>query len=92
MSFPVDDITLDLLDHALNGTIDDNGNITGADMNISQLLAFMSPAQDDHEIQRRTDIADATCSNIIDLTDLGWTYHRDDVIRALIAEIRRLRA
>lgn len=37
MSFPVDDITLDLLDHALNGTIDDDGHIVGADMTISPI-------------------------------------------------------
>lgn len=92
MSFPVDDITLGLLDHALNAARDDNGNVVGADMTVPQILEFLSPAKDEQEIARRTDLADATGSDIVDLTDLGWTYSEKDVIRALIAEVRRLRA
>lgn len=89
-AFPTDEVTLSLLEHALGGVIDDGGGVTGADMNVGQLLEMLSPRMDETEVERRHDVASIVGDEVVDLTDLGWVYHRDDVIRALLAKIREL--
>lgn len=95
-TFPVDDAMLDSIEHALGGTLtlerpedadpDDDGPwLIGADYSLHQLLDFI--AGHDEE-------------NLIHLGDSGGIptyeypfplYHPNDVIRALITEVRRLR-
>lgn len=83
--FPVDDGTLNLLEDSLNGsfTVDADGthHLVGADFTVSDLLDFLS-GYDEAKLE--------TGEN-------GWEeypdplYHINDVVRALIAEVRRLR-
>lgn len=84
--FPVDDFTLDQIEHALGGaysvTEDGTHTLVGADFSLTQLLDFLSgfdPA--------RLEPTDDPDTFVYD----GAVYHEDDVIRALIAEVRRLR-
>lgn len=96
--FPVDDFTLDQLEHALNTCIDgpmlmpfsdeDPGprKLVGGEFTLSQFLDFMSG----YDPERATLIGDAEGVPIY----RGWDQHYSEpcVIRALIAEVRRLRA
>lgn len=76
--FPVDDVTLNLLDHALDSFVDDDGVRVGADMGVWELLDFLSGPSECMELD-------------------GYSfrevpaYSLDDVLRALIGEVRRLR-
>lgn len=91
--FPVDDLTLTSLKHALQATLtfDDDGNpvITGAEYDIHSLMSFLSgydptkvvPLLDDDGYE----IPDATRYD-------GQLYTERCVISALVAEVRRLRA
>ena len=91
--FPVDDVTLLAVEHALDTTLsyNDDGELVnvGSDYSMSQLLDMLSgvdpskwqPAHDDDGYE----IPDA-----VEYTG-GPIYHTNDVIRALIAEVRRLR-
>lgn len=90
--FPVDDVTLDLVEHSLGAAYDadeDGDNVlVGADMNLHQLLGFLDgTAEVEHE---RKQAADVRGEHVVDMTDMT-SYHVNDVIRALIAEVRRLR-
>lgn len=90
--FPVDDFTLAAIEHALDARLsyDDDGNcvVVGADYTIPKLLDFLSgydegmvvPLLDDdgYEIPHHVEYP-------------GSIYSRDDLIRALIVEVRRLR-
>lgn len=94
--FPVDDVTLDALEHALGGALtfegvenhEDGPRLVGADMSVSKLLDFLSGYDE-------SKLGPLTLDDGHDVD--GWVeypdplYHRDDVIRALIAEVRRLR-
>lgn len=98
-SFPVDDLTLDALEHALGGAydVDEDGthHLVGADYSLDQFLDFVAGI----------DPTDASAVEVLDPgdpTESGWAgapvyidnrphYHPNDVIRSLIAEVRRLR-
>lgn len=94
--FPVDDVTLNLLEHALEArlTIDDEGHhvVVGADMSVNRLLDFLSGYDETKvEVLREgTDEGGWAGAEIAEYTG-GQLYTRDCVIRALIAEVRRLR-
>ncbi|WP_353107817.1 hypothetical protein [Gordonia sp. (in: high G+C Gram-positive bacteria)] len=81
--FPVDDITLDLLDHACRGALNDEGGVAGADMTVTQLLDFLSGPSETEAV------------GSIDVTVPIYVrdepaYSETDVIQALIAKIRTL--
>ena len=86
---PLDDTALDSIDHALNAvfTVDDTGkhHIQGAEYSLSQLLDFWSGY----------DPADGILDSYIDGIPVYLhekpSYHEHDLIRALVAEVRRLR-
>lgn len=96
--FPVDDFTLDQLEHALNTCVDSTMvfpftdqepaplKLVGGEFTLSQYLDFMSGRDD----TRATRIGDADGIPVY----VAWDqqYSEGDVIRALITEIRRLRA
>lgn len=95
--FPVDDFTLDQLEHALNTRVDgpavmpfeDSGNeprkLVGGEFTLPQFLDFMSG----HDPTRATLVGHADDVPIYESWDQRYSEH--DVIRALVAEIRRLR-
>jgi hypothetical protein len=84
--FPVDDVMLDLLEHALGGLYevdDDFGTrLVGADYSLPQLLDFLSGYDPEQVVPLGGGIEEYVG---------GPLYTRDDIIRALIAEVRRLR-
>jgi hypothetical protein len=98
--FPVDDFTLDQLEHALNTSIEvtDEGKhrCVGGDFTMAQFLSFMSG----YDPERQTLIGytdtipgtDIHHDNAVPIYE-SWDqhYHEHSVIRALIAEVRRLR-
>lgn len=95
--FPVDDVTLDLLGHALGacltweGVADraDGPRVVGADMSLSRLLDFLSG----YDPAKLTPVVDEDGYEVPDWVEYpDPIYHEHDVIRALIAEVRRLRA
>lgn len=84
---PLDDVALDLIDHALNAVydVDDDGihHNVGSDMTLDQLLDFWSgPSPREH-------IRDT--AEYIPIMWRSPRYSEHDLIRALVAEIRRLR-
>jgi hypothetical protein len=94
--FPVDDLTLDALEHAMGGayTVDGDGthHLVGADFTILQLfdwLAGILHEDDNVVLQRMSDVDDP---GIPIFYDPRPQFHINDVVRALIAEVRRLRA
>lgn len=84
--FPVDDFTLDALEHSLNGVmeVDEEGNhhVVGADYSFWQFINFMSG----YDESRLTPTEDPEV-NIYN----GQVYFPTDIIRSLIHEVRRLR-
>lgn len=99
--FPVDDVTLAAVEHAFGAAITfdtdewgepdlDNPRLIGADYSLHTLLDFMSgTTSDDHplvEVKERD--WDGTPRVIVDERP---HYTERDIIRALIAEVRRLR-
>lgn len=86
--FPTDETTLQHLLHALSGSyeVDDDGNhiLQGAEFSLTELLDFMSGL-------------DPSTYTVIDDGDVkitlipGVCYSEQDVMRALILEIQRLR-
>lgn len=90
--FPVDDVTLDLVEHALGASytmVDgETMSVTGADMNLSQLLDFMAGYDPTKQVITQT-YEDG--SPMIVEYQGDPLYERDDVIRSLIDEVRRLR-
>jgi len=99
--FPVDDFTLDQLEHALNTCVEvtDEGpwKRIGGDFTLSDYLHFLSG----YDPERRTFIGYIGgvpgADNLFDGNAIpayeSWdpSYSEHDVIRALVAEIRRLR-
>lgn len=83
--FPVDDLTLSALEHALDAAyeVDDEGThtVVGAEFNLTQLLDFLSGYDPADTASLHGNVSEHTQP----------LYTRDDVIRALIAEVRRLR-
>lgn len=98
--FPVDDFTLDQLEHALNTAIEvaDDGQWkpVGGDFTLSKFLQFMSG----YDPERATFIghvggipgAENLFDNPVPMYE-SWdqSYSEHDVIRALVKEVRRLR-
>lgn len=87
MSFPLDDVTLALIEHSLDAVyiIDNNGDPinVGSDMSLSKLLEFLSGPSDEifEGVVGETEIVYLTTPQ----------YSVDDVIRAMITEIQNLR-
>lgn len=80
MGFPVDDITLAHLEHALDTSLDENFEPVGGEFTLLRLLEFLSGYDETMNVNNE------------DVWEIPITmYSKDDVIRALIAEIRRLR-
>lgn len=89
-AFPVDDVALAAIDHALGGAwrVDEEGNHTlvGADYSLDQLLDFMAGISRAEDAEHLTQIDEHV------FVDDRVHYSPTDIIRALIAEVRRLRA
>lgn len=81
--FPVDDVTIDLLDHACRGAFDEEGGVVGADMTVQQLLDFLSGPSE-------TDPVGSIEVAVPIYVRREPAYSETDVIRALIAHIRTL--
>jgi len=91
-SFPVDDVTLAALEHALGGALsceDGEPRLVGAEFSVSTLLDFLS-GYDPSQIVPCVDDDGFVIPDFVEYTG-GPIYHVHDVIRALIAEVRRLR-
>ena len=90
--FPVDDFTLDQIEHAMAGvyTIDDDGEhrLIGAEFSFNQLLDFLS-GYDERKLTQAVNQYDTPIPDVFEYPDA--IYHPNDVIRALVAEVRRLR-
>ncbi len=90
--FPVDDITLGLVEHSLDAAFEVDGDgthcVVGADMNLMQLLDFLS-GYDETKQQQVVNQYDQPLDDIFEYP--GLIYHPNDVIRSLIAEVRLLR-
>lgn len=85
--FPVDDVTLAAVEHALNASLvdgDDGPVVVGAEFGLSRLLEFLSGYDADATVPTETPAVDEYTGGII--------WHEHDIIRAYAAEIRRLRA
>lgn len=90
--FPVDDVMLDQLEHALGGSYTVDGNavrLVGAEYSLSQLLDFVS-GYDPAMVEPCRDSDGREIPDVFEYVG-GSVYHPDDIIRALIAEVRRLR-
>ncbi len=90
-SFPVDDATLGALEHALGATFvaetEDGPVLGGADMSVESLLDFLSGPT---TVTPALNVYDQLLPDVYELA--GERFSRDCVIRALLAEVRRLRA
>ena len=97
--FPVDDFVLDQLEHALNTSVEvlDDGSYSpvGGEFTLNRLLEFMSG----YDPERRSLIGytagifgEGDPAGAIPIYE-SWDEHYSerDVMRALIAEVRRLR-
>jgi hypothetical protein len=81
-SFPVDDQTLDLLDAALTGTSGPDGRSSVGDL--CQLYSEMA-GSDPSAVESTEDDSDVQIMR-------DPVYHPNEIIAALVAEVRRLRA
>jgi hypothetical protein len=92
--FPVDDFTLDQVEHALGArlAVDSDGthSVVGADFSLSKLLEFLS-GYDPTKVVPMLDEDGYEIPDRVEYTGPP-VYTRDCVIRALIAEVRRLRS
>lgn len=105
--FPVDDLTLNAIEHALGGALtferpdhalsdagDEGPWLIGADYSLGTLLDFLAgcTGRDPNEvlIQEGTPGLDGWAGAEI-VEDTRTHYSEHDLIRALIAEVRRLR-
>ncbi|HZQ33706.1 MAG TPA: hypothetical protein VFB19_18490 [Mycobacterium sp.] len=91
--FPVDDFTLDQIEHALGGSLgfadgDPEPHLVGADFSLSALLDFLS-GYDESRLVQAVNEYDTPIPDTFEYPDP--IYHVNDVLRALIAEVRRLR-
>jgi hypothetical protein len=91
--FPVDDDMLDRLEHALNTTVDpqhldERGRWlrVGGEYTLSELLDFYSG----YDKSKLIPVGPADLTDTFEYPDP--IYHPSDVIRALVAEVRKLRA
>lgn len=86
--FPVDDVTLSLVSQALNThfeVIDGEHVISGGEFTLNRLLEFLS-GYDVH----RQDQEIAEDGSVVNVYP-GVIYSKEDVIKALINEVLRLR-
>lgn len=87
--FPVDDFTLDQVEHSLSGayevTDDGEHRWVGSDFPLPRLLDFLSGYNEDRSVH----IGYAGGTPIYE--HLDPVYSERDLTRALIAEVRRLR-
>lgn len=94
--FPVDDVTLDLIEHALGASLCfDSGDpeVVGADMTLSDLLRFLSgydPSKARLVAEGDPGIPGIGGAEVWEYPDPVYSEH--DVIQALLDEVRRLRA
>lgn len=92
--FPVDDVTLNMLEHSMRGayTVDHDGthHLVGAEYSTPQLLDFLS-GYDPEKVVPLKDEDGYDIPNFVEYVG-GPVYSRDCVIKALIKEVRRLRA
>jgi len=81
LTIPLDDTSLTLLEEALDAALDGDGAVVGAEFTLSRLLDFWSGYDPAKLVQ---------CGeNVYEYPEP--TLHYTDLIRALVAEIRRLR-
>jgi len=106
--FPVDESTLNLIEHAMKGALtyerpdhirydsgDDGPWLVGAEFSLSQLLDFLggTVGRDPNEEVIRPADPDRPGIEGAEITyDTRIHYTEHSVIKALIAEVRRLRA
>jgi hypothetical protein len=95
MSFPVDDVTLNAIEHALQGcwvAVDPDGthHWGGSDYSLSQLLNFLS-GYDSDKLELLEEGEGTGWHDAPIYTYPEAIYSEHDVIRALIDEVRRLR-
>ena len=93
-AFPVDDLTLTHLEHALDArlAVDEQGKhqVVGADFSMLKLLEFLS-GYDPTKVTPLLDEDGYERPNWVEYTGPP-VFTRDCVIRALIAEVRQLRS
>lgn len=98
--FPVDSDMLDRIEYAMQAAydVDESGEhrLVGADYSLTQLLKFLSGHDSSRDVivDGPDEVDRALGINMIEIWDCtagGSFYTRDCVIRALIAEVRRLR-
>lgn len=91
--FPVDDVTLLAVEHALGATLtrDAAGEwmVIGSDYTMTQLLNLLSGYDPALEVPMADEYGHED-EDFVEYTG-GPIYHTDDIIIALIAEVRRLR-
>lgn len=94
MTFPVDDLTLDMVESSLNYSLtyrDENGELldepigVGAEVSLHSPLDFLSGTATDP-------LGVVRCADDGVFDDPRQHFSKEDVIRALIHEIRRLRS
>lgn len=96
-TFPIDDLTLDQIEHAMGGsyTVDQDGthHLVGADFSLSQFIDFMAGVYDGQLPAEQNPhlIHQGYVGEIPVYRDTRVHYTEHDIIRALIAEVRRLR-
>lgn len=83
---PTDDAALDLIEESLRAALDDDGEIVGSEHTLHQLLEFWSGVDKGkrvllHEFDNGTQVYE----------DPTPTLRHEDVIQALIVEVRNLR-
>lgn len=85
---PVDDNALDLIEQALDAYIDEDGNLAGSDFGLHRLLDFWAGYD-----EAKVVVIEEPSEGRPGLSEyVGSLYHPNDVIRALVNEVRRLRA
>lgn len=87
VNIPIDESALDLIDEALNACIGDDGEIVGAEYTLPRLLDFWAG----HEPNADTLIGHTADGTPI-YENTSPSFHKDDLIRALVTEVRELRA
>lgn len=92
MSFPVDDITLNAVEHAMSGAyeVDEDGthHWVGSEYSLSMLLDFLS-GYDAAKLELMDGETEWDTAPIYTYPEALYSHH--DLIRALIAEVRHLR-
>lgn len=95
MTIPLDDASLDLIEHALGGALEhdeDAGEdrLVGADFSLHRLLDFWANHEPTTEPVGQA-MWGGELVDVYDDTD-SPAFHPNDLIAALIAEVRRLRS